>query len=94
MYSRGQGRAQAAGTIWGEQVCDLSHVGMERTGRSAAELGEGAEAQVGHDLLDDLGLLNKGDNPNGPVTAQADERIDLVHLLDEARSGALRDGWG
>jgi hypothetical protein len=42
-------------------------------------------------LLDHRGLLDDGDDPHGPHTAGADERIDLADLLDQPRPGALRN---
>ncbi len=54
----------------------------------------GPQAEVAQDLLDHRGLFDEGDDAHGSGTAGTDERIDFVHLLDEARPGALRGRCG
>jgi len=46
------------------------------------------------DLLNDLGLLDEGDDPHGSATAGTHEGVHLVDLLDQTSPGALRCGGG
>lgn len=56
------------------------------------------EAEVGQDLLNDLGPVNKGDDPHQSPTLRAEQGIgpvDLFDLLRPAPSQGLRGRrWG
>jgi len=48
---------------------------------------------MAEDLLDHCGLLDEGDDAHEACASGTHERIDFVHLLDEARPGPLRGRW-
>jgi hypothetical protein len=48
---------------------------------------------MAEDLLDHCRLFNEGDDAHGTCASGTHERIDFVHLPNEARPGALRDRW-
>jgi len=50
----------------------------------------GPHPEVGEDLSNDFGLFNEGDDPHWSRASGAQERIHLVHLLDEPCPRALR----
>jgi hypothetical protein len=49
---------------------------------------------VGENLLDHRWLLDQGDEPHFSTTPGTHQRIDVVDLLDDASTGALRRGVG
>ena len=69
--------------------------GRQRVPREGRAVGWGGpEAQVGQDLLDELGLFDEREDPHGSATVRTDERIHLVNLFDEPRPRALRGRQG
>ena len=49
--------------------------------------GERPQPQVGEDLLDDLALVNEGNNPHRASTPRTHQWIGLIDLLDIVNAG-------
>ncbi len=49
------------------------------------------QPQVGEDFLDDLALVNEGDDAHGAPTPLTHQRISLIDLLDQLGPALLED---
>lgn len=47
------------------------------------------QVEVGHDLFNDRGLVNEGDDSHGIATLRAEQRVGFVSLFDEVGPPAL-----